>query len=91
MPINNFEGPSAAYLSYTRARAITPNDTVDLVETTRAILVDHASSQHANVRVILKDDTVAVDLPIRVGIVTPIRVTRVLSTGTNASIIAALY
>lgn len=91
MPINKFEGNSAAYRSYTRAVAITANDSTDVVETTRAIVVDHASSQHANVSVILKDDTTAVTIPIRVGIPFPIRATRIRATGTNASTIVALY
>jgi hypothetical protein len=91
MPINKFEGNSASYYSYTRAVAITANDSTDVVETTRAIVVDHASSQHANVSVILKDDTTAVTIPIRVGLPFPIRATRIRATGTNASSIVALY
>ena len=91
MPVNKFEGNSAAYASYTRAVAITANDSTDVVETTRAIVVDHATSQHANVSVILKDDTTAVTIPIRVGQPFPIRATRIRATGTNASSIVALY
>jgi hypothetical protein len=91
MPINNFQAKDASLPSYTRAVAITANDSTDLVETTRAIVVDHASSQHANVSVILKDDTTAVTIPIRVGLAFPIRATRIRATGTNASSIVALY
>jgi hypothetical protein len=91
MPINNFESRDAALPSYTRALAVTPNNTTDLAETTRAIIVDHATLQHAMVNVILSGDTAAVTIPIRVGVVTPLRVTRVRVTGTDASTVIALY
>jgi hypothetical protein len=91
MPINNFQSKDASLPSYTRAVAVTPNNSTDLVETTRAIMVDHATLQHAMVSVILKDDTTAVTIPIRTGVATPLRVTRVRVTGTDAGTVIALY
>jgi hypothetical protein len=91
MPINNFQAKDASLPSYSRAVAITPNNSTDLVETTRAIIVDHATLQHAMVSVILMGDTAAVTIPIRVGVVTPLRVTRVRVTGTDAASVIALY
>jgi hypothetical protein len=91
VPTNNFQSRDAALPSYTRAVAITTNDSTDLVETTRAIIVDHATLQHAMVSVILSGDTAAVTIPIRVGVATPLRVTRVRTTNTDASTVVALY
>lgn len=91
MPTDNFASRDAALPSYTRAVAITPNNSTDLVETTRAILVDHATLQHAMVNVILSGDTAAVTMPIRTGVVTPIRATRIRVTGTDAGTVIALY
>ena len=91
VPTNNFQSRDAALPSYTRAVAVTPNNTTDLVETTRAIMVDHATLQHAMVSVILSGDTAAVTIPVRTGVVTPLRVTRVRVTGTDASTVIALY
>jgi hypothetical protein len=91
MPINNFQAKDASLPSYTRALAVTPNNSTDLAETTRAIMVDHATLQHAMVSVILMGDTAAVTIPIRTGVVTPLRVTRVRVTGTDATTVIALY
>jgi hypothetical protein len=91
MPINNFQANAASLPSYSRALAVTPNNSTDLVETTRAIIVDHATLQHAMVSVILMGDTAAVTIPIRTGVVTPLRVTRVRATGTDAATVIALY
>ena len=91
MPTNNFQSRDAALPSYTRAVAITTNDSTDLVETTRAIVVDHLTLQHAMVSVILSGDTAAVTMPIRTGVVTPIRATRIRTTNTDASTVIALY
>jgi hypothetical protein len=91
MPINNFQSKDASLPSYTRALAVTPNNSTDLAETTRAIMVDHATLQHAMVSVILMGDTAAVTIPIRTGVVTPLRVTRVRVTGTDATTVIALY
>jgi hypothetical protein len=90
-PINKFQSQDASLPSYTRALAITPNNSTDLVETTRAIIVDHATAQHAMVSVILVGDTAAVTIPIRTGVITPIRATRIRVTGTDASNVIALY
>ena len=90
-PVNKFQSQDASLPSYTRALAITPNNSTDLVETTRAIIVDHATAQHAMVSVILSGDTAAVTIPIRTGVITPIRATRIRVTGTDASNVIALY
>ena len=91
MPTNKFSSREASLPSYTRAVAITANDSTDLVETTRAVVVDHALDQHANVSMILMGDTAAVTIPVRVGQPFPVRATRIRVTGTNASSIVALY
>ena len=91
MPTNNFESRDAALPSYTRAVAITTNDSTDLVETTRAIVVDHLTLQHAHVSVILSGDTTAVTLTCRVGQPFPVRATRIRATNTDASTVIALY
>jgi hypothetical protein len=72
----------------TRAFAVTPHDSDDLTQTTRGLYVGGAG----NVRVILAGDTDAVTLTgLAVGIVHPLRVTRVLSTSTTATSIVGLY
>ena len=66
--------------------AVTPNDGADLVDTTRALNV--ASS--GVVSVVTLDGSI-LDLYIAAGIVFPIAVKRVRSTGTTAGGIVALW
>lgn len=75
---------------YTRGVAITPSDSVDLVETPRAVNV-YAVASPTTVKVILKDDTVAVTLYLQTGMNHIIRPTRIYATGTAATAIVALY
>lgn len=68
--------------------AVTPNDNTDLTNTTRAIYIGGAG----NLAVILDRDTSAVTfLAVSAGAVLPIRVRRVMSTGTTATNILALH
>jgi hypothetical protein len=91
MPTNKFSSNSVSVLApYTRAVTITPSDTVDLTETTRAINV-YAAASPTTVKVIFQDDTVAVTLYLQTGKTYPLRVTRIYSTGTTATAIVALY
>ena len=64
---------------------ITPNDTTDLTRATRAINV----AQSGVVRVITVDD-VQGDIFVAAGLAFPIRVKRVLATGTTATGIRGL-
>ena len=72
-------GPAEAGL--TRFREITPSDTVDLEFITRAILVEVAG----DVAVLGRDDTSAVIVPLLAGWWYPMRVKRILATGTTAT------
>ena len=66
----------------TSAFAITPNDSADLAETTRAVYVGTGG----NVTCILADDSSSVLFTtISSGTMLPIRVKKVLATGTTAS------
>lgn len=69
------------------AVAITPNDGADLATTTRAFYIGGAG----NVAVILARDSASVTLTaLAVGVVHPLRVKRVLATGTTATGIVGL-
>ena len=92
MPTNNFSQDDEAILSpYTRAVAVDPSDTVDLSEVPRAININKGGGGHAEVRVILQDDTDPITLYLTHASIFPIRPRRVLLTGTNATSIVALY
>lgn len=68
--------------------AVTPSDTVDLSQVARALWVGTAGS----VAVIASGDSSAVTLAgVNGGTLLPIRVKRVLSTGTTAGSIVAVY
>lgn len=70
------------------AAAVTPNDGADLPATTRGLYVGSGGA----VAVILDRDTASVTFTgVNAGTILPIRATRVLSTGTTASAIIALY
>lgn len=67
--------------------AVTPSDTADLTLTTRAVFVGGGGA----IRVILARDTSAVTFSgVAAGTLLPIRVSRVLATGTTATSILAL-
>lgn len=76
----SLSGPAA------HAFAVTPNDSGDLSETTRALYVGTAGSVAA---VMASGASVSFDT-IASGTVLPVRVTRVLATGTTASAILGL-
>lgn len=76
----SLSGPAA------HAFAVTPNDSSDLSETTRALYVGTAGSVAA---VMASGASVSFDT-IASGTVLPVRVTRVLATGTTASAILGL-
>ena len=93
MPTNNFsQNDEAVIAPYTRAVAVTPSDSADLVEVSRALNVHRTGGQsHTTVKCILSGDTVAVSLVLSIGDIVPIRVSRVYSTGTDATTVVALY
>ncbi|CAB4187503.1 hypothetical protein UFOVP1158_27 [uncultured Caudovirales phage] len=93
MPTNNFsQNDEAVIAPYTRAVAITPSDSTDLVEVPRALNVHKTGGQsHTTVKCILSGDTVAVSLILPIGNIVPIRASRVYSTGTDATTVIALY
>lgn len=93
MPTNNFsQNDPGVVAPYTRAVAVTPNDTNDLAEVTRAINVHKGTGgSTTDIAVILSGDSSAVTLTFQVGQVIPIRVRRVLATGTDATRVVALY
>lgn len=71
----------------TRGAAITPNDSADLAFATRAVYVGGAG----NIAAILQGDTVAVTFTgVVAGSILPIRVARVLATGTTATALVGL-
>lgn len=91
MPTNNFaQTDPAINAPYNRAVTITPSDSVDLTEITRALNISAAVSP-TTVKVILSGDTVAVTLSLQTGKVYPIRASRVYATGTTATTVIALY
>lgn len=68
--------------------AVAPNDSTDLGKVCRALYVGVSGS----VVVIAAGDTTSVTLSnVMAGTILPVRVKRVLSTGTTASAIVALY
>ena len=93
VPTNSFaQSDSASLAPYTRAVAITPSDSTDLVEVPRALNVHKSGGQsHTTVKCILSGDTVAVSLVLLIGNIVPIRASRVYSTGTDATTVIALY
>ena len=76
----SLSGPAA------HAFAVTPNDSTDLSETTRALYVGTAGSLAA----IMASGASVTFGSLASGTVLPVRVTRVLSTGTTASAILGL-
>jgi hypothetical protein len=74
---------------FVKAAAITPNDSTDLP--TKPCLAIYVGGAGA-VKAILADDTEAVTfVAVPVGTVLHVRATRVLSTGTTATNLVALY
>ena len=70
------------------AEAVTPDDGVDLPKGCRALYVGGAG----NLVVIFDKDTSSVTLTgVTAGSVLPVRIKRVLATGTTATVIVALY
>lgn len=90
---NNFSQTDAGVVApFTRAVAVTPNDTTDLAEVTRGINVHKGTGgSYTDVAVIFSGDSAAVTLTIQTGTIVPIRVRRVLATGTDATRVVALY
>jgi hypothetical protein len=67
--------------------AVTPNDSTDLTATTRALFVGGAG----NLRITTSGGDTFTMTGVLAGSLIPVRVVRVLSTGTTATNIAALY
>ena len=92
VPTNSFSSSDqAAIAPYTRAVTLTLSDSADLVETPRAITAHKGSGTHCLVKVTMMGDTGPVTLTIPIGVVYPIRVSRVWSTGTDSTTTVALY
>jgi hypothetical protein len=69
------------------AAAVTPNDSTDLTYTTRALFVGGAG----NIAVTMAGGQSVTFTGVTAGALLPIRVTRVLSTGTTATTITAIW
>lgn len=93
MATNNFSQNDPGIVApYTRAVAVTPSDTTDLAEVTRALNVHKGTGgSTTDLAVIMAGDSSAITLTFAVGTTIPIRVRRVLATGTDATRIVALY
>jgi len=89
MATNKFgQGENATQAPATRAVAITPHDTTELTETTRAIYVGGAG----NIVMTLEGDTAAVTfVSVSSGSILPVRAKLVKSTSTTATSLVALY
>lgn len=90
---NNFSQTDPGIIApFTRAVAITPNDSTDLVEITRGLNVHKGTGgTTTDVKVLLAGDADPVTLTFQVGFVIPLRIRRVYATGTDATRIVALY
>ena len=85
MPIDRHAAQGdAADLSAKSIVAITPNDSTDLAFVSKALLCTVAG----NVSLIAQEDTAAVTIPVVAGQILPVRVKRVRSTGTTATVYA---
>lgn len=72
-----------------RCAAVTPSDTVDLTETTRAIYIGGAGAVSLLPRG--GEGTAVVFSGIPAGFILPVRTRRIRSTGTTATLIVALF
>lgn len=80
-------GSSGLTGSATRSAAVSPNDSTDLANVTRALWVGGAG----NVALMLVDDSSAVTfVGVAAGTLLPLRVKRVMSTNTTATNIVAV-
>jgi hypothetical protein len=71
-----------------KGAAVTPSDTVDLTNLTRGVYVGAGG----DLAVIFANDTASTTLvAVPTGVVLPIAVRRILSTGTTATSVVALY
>jgi len=70
------------------AVAVTPNDSTDLANTTRALYVGVSGDI---VAIMAEDDSSVTFKGVGSGAVLPLRVKRILATGTTATDIVALY
>ena len=92
VPTNNFQQTDPAINApYTRSRLVTPSDTEDLDEITRALYASKSTSSHSDVSVILSGDDTPITLVLARGEIVPMRVKRVRVTNTDATNIVALY
>lgn len=70
----------------TSAVVVAPNDSADIANVSRAIYIGGTG----NLNVVMQDGTTVLFSAIPVGTILPIRVTRVLSTSTTATLIVAM-
>ena len=83
---DNFPGAPGDTSAYRRMIAVTPNDSTDLVFTSRAIM---ASTLGGTISVTMHDGTTATFTAV-IGVVYPFRVSRIWATGTAATGIKAM-
>ena len=70
-----------------RGAAVTPHDSTNLADTTRAIYVGGAGSVVA----VMRNGSVVTFTGMQAGVIYPLRVNRINATGTTATGIVALY
>ena len=69
------------------AVSVTPSDTVDLAQQSRALYIGTGG----NLSVLVLDGSTVLFAGLNAGQILPVRIKRVLATGTTASSIVALY
>lgn len=75
-----------AFSSARRLLAVTPHDTNEIIDPTKAIFIGGAG----NISIIAVDDTTSVTLAVQSGQILPIRAKIIRATGTTATGIVAL-
>lgn len=81
--------PQARNHPYTAAAAVTPNDSTDLTNVSRALWVGTGGA--LNLAVIMQNGATVTFNNVASGTLLPVRVSRVKSTGTTVSNIVALW
>lgn len=85
---DRYNGMSADLHSpYVGGAAVTPNDSADLAELTRAVWVGGTG----DLKVTFQDGSTVVLQTVPAGSLLPIRVSRIFASGTTATLIAAIY
>lgn len=95
MASNRFSQTDPAILApYTNAIEVEPNDDEDLAEVTRGLMghdPQHGQNDWSHITVIMENGSTPIMLHFVNGSILPIRVRRVMETGTDADQVIALY